>query len=142
MKTKIIIGLIAILLLSSAAVALPDEQCTKLAENKDNLVQNIVPELTSTGTKWKNPCTGTYMLTDVYRDDNSGFGRRVFENGDVFGSIGVTKYTTKYVLCHDGRAEVRITTFQWIKGIAYGLWYNNPHMSWQTGYTIEQCSTL
>jgi len=117
---------------------IPDNQCYKVAEGKDNAAKNVaVYSYTGEG---KSPCTGDIMKYDFYIDPHmGGFHRVVYENGDIRGHIMLTSY----ILCSDGRAQVysRLGAYYFNKGnYAWGLWLFNPHKENQ--YKIEKCDTI
>lgn len=118
---------------------MPDKQCYNLAKNKDKTAENVATKFSFTGER-KSPCnmSGERLSYDSYIDPHmGGFSRRVFENGDAEGHI----MNTDYILCKDGRAKVEILSTYYIRGIAWGLWYNHPLISYPD-YTIEKCSTI
>ncbi len=121
-------------------MALSGEQCSKLASNVDNSVENANPEFKGTAMRI-NPCTRTKMLSDSYANDYDApyVGRIVFENGDVEGH----KMNTRYILCSDDyKAKVENWALYYIKGIAYGVRFNHPLVDWTNNYRMEQCNTL
>jgi len=145
MKKFVLVGLMILVLSVSLVVAIPDEQCYKLAKNKDNVLENIGGALQWTGNNI-NPCTGLKDSVSTYYDLDGGITqiRTVYGNGDVYGYLGLTRYT----VCQDGRAKVSQRIYgpgsAQGYGIAWGFWYNFPFdddpLTWVKDK--EVCNTL
>jgi hypothetical protein len=119
---------------------IPDKQCYKAAENKDNAAKNVATYLSYSG-EGKSHCnvTGETLSYDSYRDPHmGGFHRTVFENGDVRGHI----MNTNYILCSDGRAKVELLGTYYARGMKWGIIYfkNNPILNAE--FKIEKCNTI
>jgi len=104
-KTILIISLVACFVLASglAIAAMPSDSCYKMATNKHRAVKNMGGDLQWSGDRI-NPCTGELDTAKVYYYLKGGVThmKTVYGNGDVEGTLGLTKY----VVCQDERAKV------------------------------------